>query len=97
MLKKFTYNGEGHTVVAQWETTGHRWIVLYKWTTNQLGTRTGSFTLYDYTVFVRNNYTGGGSLNCTISNDKEAIAKMEQEAGPVYICKLDHPSLTRVI
>lgn len=80
-----------HTFVAQWETRGNDWLVLYKYTSPKHG------VVYSY----RGNSCGGG---VEATSNEEAIAEMERGwgergkggAGAAFILKCDRTSLKRV-
>lgn len=95
---------ETDTKVAQWETSGNDWLVLYRYESERFG------TVYAY----KGNGQGGG-LNCNpdldpavfgpvVKTDDEAIAELERSwnergrggAGAAFVLRQDRPSLRRV-
>ena len=89
---------DGQTLVAQWETSGNDYLVLYKSDSERFG------TTYGYT----GNGCGGGisdanGFSARGLSDEEAIAEMERGyvigrgAGQAFVLKQDRPSLKRVV
>lgn len=78
----------GQSLVAQWETSGKDWIVLYKQTVARLGDRVGPFVVYGYSQGAGNRWSGGGdpdyemvdgmAQTCTDLDDEGAITAMER-------------------
>lgn len=90
--KRHNITLESHeTLVAQWETTGNDWLVLYSFNSPTWG------VMYGY----RGPNCGGGVV---ATSAEEAIAEMERGwgeggkpgAGQAFVLKLDRPSLARV-